>query len=148
MNKVILIGRLTRDPECRRDATGNIGVAKYSLAVNRTFKDENGAFGVDYINCVAFGKRAEFVSKYLKQGMRIGVTGRIQTGSYVNNEGRKVYTTDIIVDDHEFCESRKETEERTNNAKNNNSATSATTTPPTDRDFVNVPETEEEELPF
>ena len=96
MNKAILIGRLTRDPDVRK--SGETMVARYTLAVDR-FKD-----GADFISCVAFGKSAEFADKYLKKGTKIAVTGRIQTGSYENREGQKVYTTDIIVETHEFVE--------------------------------------------
>ena len=96
MNKAILIGRLTRDPDVRK--SGETMVARYTLAVDR-FKD-----GADFISCVAFGKSAEFADKYLKKGTKIAVTGHIQTGSYENREGQKVYTTDIIVETHEFVE--------------------------------------------
>lgn len=96
MNKAILIGRLTRDPDVRK--SGETMVARYTLAVDR-FKD-----GADFISCVAFGKSAEFADKYLKKGTKIAVTGRIQTGSYENREGQKVYTTDVIVETHEFVE--------------------------------------------
>ena len=101
MNLCCLIGRLTRDPEIRKTDSG-MTIARYLVAVGRRTKDE-----ADYISCVAFGKTAEFVEKYLKKGTRVGVTGRIQTGSYVNKNGAKVYTTDVIVDTHTFCESKK-----------------------------------------
>jgi single-strand DNA-binding protein len=101
MNKVILMGRLTRDPE-PKDA-GETKVARYRLAVDRRFKKDEA----DFINCVAFGKSAEFAEKYLKQGTKVVVTGRIQTGSYTNREGATVYTTDVIVEDQEFAESKK-----------------------------------------
>lgn len=96
MNKAILIGRLTKDPDMRK--SGDTLVARYTLAVDR-YKE-----GADFISCVAFGKGAEFAEKHLKKGTKIAVTGRIQTGSYENREGRKVYTTDIIVESHEFVE--------------------------------------------
>ena len=96
MNKAILIGRLTRDPDVRK--SNDTMVARYTLAVDR-FKD-----GADVISCVAFGKSAEFADKYLKKGTKIAVTGHIQTGSYENREGQKVYTTDVIVETHEFVE--------------------------------------------
>ncbi|MBR3238560.1 MAG: single-stranded DNA-binding protein [Oscillospiraceae bacterium] len=96
MNKAILIGRLTRDPDVRK--SNDTMVARYTLAVDR-FKD-----GADFISCVAFGKSAEFADKYLKKGTKIAVTGHIQTGSYENREGQKVYTTDVIVETHEFVE--------------------------------------------
>lgn len=99
MNKVILIGRLTKDPEYKQGETTTI--ARYKLAVDR-MKGE-----ADFISCVAFGKAADFADKYLKQGMKIAVSGRIQTGSYTNRDGQKVYTTDVVVDAQEFCESKK-----------------------------------------
>ena len=103
MNSVIISGRLTRDPEVRYTTGENsMAVAKYSLAVDREGKDA----GTDFINCTAFGKRGEFTEKYLKKGMKIMVSGHIQTGSYKDREGRTVYTTDVIVDRQEFCESK------------------------------------------
>lgn len=104
MNKVILIGRLTKDPEVRY-TQDNTAIARYALAVDRRFKKE-GEAQADFINCVAFGMSGEFAEKYLRKGMRIAVTGRIQTGSYTDKDGRKVYTTDIVVEEHEFCESK------------------------------------------
>ena len=108
MNKAILTGRLTRDCEVRysnEDVTK--AVARFTLAVDRRFKRE-GEPSADFINCVAFGKSAEFCEKYFRQGMKVEVCGRIQTGSYTNREGQKVYTTDIIVEEQGFCESKKE----------------------------------------
>lgn len=106
MNKVILMGRLTRDPDIRySQGERQMAVARYSLAVNRSFRRE-GDPEADFINCVAFGRQAEFTERYLKKGMRMLVTGRIQTGSYTNRDGVKVYTTDIIVEDQEFAESK------------------------------------------
>ena len=104
MNKVILMGRLTKDPDMRGEGT-NL-VARYSLAVDRRFKDNDGNYQTDFINIVVFGKGAEFAEKYLKKGTKIVVTGRIQTGSYTNKEGAKIYTTDVIVEDQEFAESK------------------------------------------
>lgn len=101
MNKAILMGRLTRDPETKQ--ANETKVARYRLAVDRRFKKDEA----DFINCVAFGKSAEFAEKYLKQGTKVVVTGRIQTGSYTNREGATVYTTDVIVEDQEFAESKK-----------------------------------------
>ena len=104
MNKVILIGRLTKDVETRY--SGETAISRYALAVDRKFK-KDGEATADFINCVAFGKSGEFAEKYLRKGMKIAVEGRIQTGSYTDKEtGKKVYTTDIIVEAHEFCESR------------------------------------------
>lgn len=102
MNRAILVGRLTRDPEMR-DTQGGTRVAKFSLAINRRGKDG----GTDYISCTAFGKTAELAAQYLSKGSRVGVVGRIQTGSY-ERDGHKVYTTDIVVDEVEFLETRAE----------------------------------------
>lgn len=128
MNKVILVGRLTRDPEVRqaRETT----VARYALAVDRRGKKDEA----DFINCVVFGKGAEFAEKYLKKGTKIAVSGHIQTGSYKNNEGRTVYTTDVVVEDQEFCESKKAAEERPE--------------APTAENFVSLSPTELTGLPF
>lgn len=104
MNKVILMGRLTRDPETRYTQSENAtAVAKYTLAVPRKFKQDGDC---DFINCVAFGKNAEFAEKYLNKGIKIAVAGRIQTGSYTNREGQKVYTTDVVVEEQEFAENK------------------------------------------
>lgn len=108
MNKVILMGRLTRDPDIRT-ATGEntMTIARYTLAVDRrTRKTDTGEPTADFISCVAFGKAAEFAEKYFHQGMRVLITGRIQTGSYTNKDGQKVYTTDVIVEEQEFADSR------------------------------------------
>ena len=106
MNKVVLMGRLTRDPEVRYSQGENaLAIARYTLAVDRRFK-RDGEQTADFINCVVFGKSAEFTDRYFRQGMRVVVCGRIQTGSYVNKDGQKVYTTDIIVDDQEFADSK------------------------------------------
>lgn len=131
MNKVILMGRLTRDPEVRNSQSGT-AVARYTLAVDRMFKRE-GEPNTDFINCITFGKSAEFVEKYLKKGMRIAVSGRIQTGSYTNRDGVKVYTTDIIVEEHEFAERKQ----------------SGTCDMPGQGDgFMNIPDGLDDELPF
>ena len=107
MNKVQLVGRLTRDPEIRYSQGENAtATARFSVAVNRRFKNAEGNYDADFINCVAFGKSAEFVEKYFKKGMAIGLTGRIQTGNYTNKDGQKVYTTDVIVEETEFVESK------------------------------------------
>ena len=104
MNKVILVGRLTRDPETRQ--AGETTVTRFSLAVDRRFKSD-GQPSADFPSCVAFGKTAEFINKYFKQGMKIALEGRIQTGSYTNKDGNKVYTTDVIAEAVEFAESKK-----------------------------------------
>ena len=109
MNKVILMGRLTRDPDIRYTQGDNsMCIARYTLAVDRRFaqRDESGNTPADFIPCVAFGKSGEFVEKYLRKGMKMTITGRIQTGSYTNKEGVKVYTTEVVVEDHEFAESK------------------------------------------
>lgn len=136
MNKVILMGRLTREPEVRY-SQGNepMCIARYSLAVDRRFKRE-GEQDADFINCVAFGKNGEFAEKYLHKGMKIAVTGRIQTGSYTNKEGQKVYTTDIVVEEHEFAESK------------GTKTDDVPTFTPDANGFVGIPDGIEEELPF
>lgn len=147
MNKVILMGRLTRDPEVRYSSGENaLAIARYTLAVDRRFRKDNEA-SADFIGCVAFGKGGEFAEKYLRQGTKVVVTGRIQTGSYTNREGQKVYTTEIVVEDQEFAESKT--------ASQNNSQTSAGSRQqppppmPTDKDgFMQIPDGIDEELPF
>lgn len=133
MNKVILIGRLTSDPDVRYSQSHEpIAIARYTLAVNRRFK-KDGEPEADFIRCVAFGKQGEFAEKYLRKGMKIAVAGRIQTGSYTNQEGQIVYTTDIVVEEHEFCESKG----------------SEAPKPQTYEDgFMNIPDGIDEELPF
>lgn len=103
MNKVALLGRLVRDPDIRRN--GDTVIARYTLAVDRRFKRE-GDPSADFPNCVVFGKGAEFAEKYLRKGVKIAVVGRIQTGSYTNQQGDKVYTTDVVVEEQEFAESK------------------------------------------
>lgn len=106
MNKVILMGRLVKNPEVRQDANGAISMSRYTLAVDRmrTKKDEDP--GADFINCVVFGKSAEFAKSYLRKGTKLVIEGRIQTGSYTNKNGQKVYTTDVVIDRQEFAESK------------------------------------------
>lgn len=119
MNKVIIIGRFTRDPEIKYTTGENAtATARFSLAVNRRFKNKEGNYDADFINCVAFGKTAEFIEKYFTKGMAIGITGRIQTGSYTNKEGQKVYTTDVVVEETEFVESKNKGTD--DNVPNNN----------------------------
>lgn len=105
MNKVILMGRLTRDPEVRYTQGDNLAMARYTLAVDRRFK-KDGEANADFISCVTFGKSAEFAEKHFKQGTKIAVSGRIQTGSYTNRDGQKVYTTEVVAEDLEFAESK------------------------------------------
>lgn len=136
MNKVILMGRLTRDPEVRYTSGEEAkAIGRYTLAVDRRFKRE-GEATADFINCVAFGRQAEFAEKYFRQGIKILVTGRIQTGSYTNKEGRKVYTTDVVVEEQEFTESKK-TEESKPAAGNVDA-----------NGFMNIPDGIDEDLPF
>ena len=107
MNKVILMGRLTRDPEVRySQGEQATAIARYTLAVDRRFK-RDGDQTADFIGCVAFGKPGEFAEKYLRKGTKVVVTGRIQTGSYTNKDGQRVYTTDVVVEEQEFCESKQ-----------------------------------------
>ena len=106
MNKVILMGRLTRDPEVRYSAGENaLAIARYTLAVDRRFR-RDGEATADFISCVSFGRTAEFAEKYFRQGLKIIVSGRIQTGSYTNRDGQKVYTTEVVVEEQEFAESK------------------------------------------
>ena len=138
MNKVILMGRLTRDPEVRYTQGDNaMAIARYSLAVDRRFK-RDGEPDADFINCVAFGKSGEFAEKYLKKGTKVAVVGRIQTGSYTNKDGQKVYTTDVVIEEQEFAESKN-----SGSSDNNQSAPANKNT-----DFMNIPDGIDEELPF
>ena len=141
MNKVILMGRLTRDPEVRYGTGENsTAVARYTIAVDRRSK-RDGEQNADFIGCVAFGRNAEFAEKYLRQGTKIVLTGRIQTGSYTNREGQKVYTTDIVVEEQEFAESKA----AGNGGQNNYSRPSAAADA---EGFVNIPDGIDDELPF
>ena len=133
MNKVILIGRLTADPIVTRTSDGK-AVARYKLAVDRKSRDH----AADFISCVAFDKRGEFAEVYLKKGTKIAVTGRIQTGDYTNKQGQKVYTTDVVIDEQEFCESKRaqqeETQEEPQGVQNSG--------------FFDIPDDVEKDLPF
>ena len=136
MNKVILIGRVVRDAEIRySQGTSTTCIARYTLAVDRKFKQE-GQPAADFINCIAFGKLGEFAEKYLHKGIKIAVTGRIQTGSYKNKDGNTVYTTDVIVEEQEFCDSK------------NSSGNSAEPQPKPDDSFMSIPDGIDGELPF
>ena len=107
MNKVILMGRLTRDPDVRySNGEQATAVARFTLAVDRRVARRDGEQTADFIGCVAFGRNAEFIEKYFRQGMRVTICGRIQTGSYTNKDGNKVYTTDVVVEEQEFAESK------------------------------------------
>lgn len=138
MNKVILIGRFTRDPEIRYTQGGS-SVSKFSIAVNRRFKQEGGS-DADFISCVAFGKTAEFIEKYFRQGMKIGIIGHIQTGSYTNNDGQKIYTTDVVVEECDFVESKNASQGTQTNKPEPSSAIGD--------GFMNIPDGLDEELPF
>lgn len=143
MNKVILMGRLTRDPEVRYSAGENaMAIARYTLAVDRRVRKENEA-NADFIGCIAFGRNAEFAEKYFRQGMRVVITGRIQTGSYTNREGKKIYTTDIVIEEQEFAESRSASEQNRNFPDRNAGMKSDA-----GDGFMNIPDGIDEELPF
>ena len=148
MNKVILMGRLTRDPNVHYTAGDNpMGIARYTLAVDRRIKRE-GEATADFISCIAFGKAAEFAEKYFRQGIRIVVSGRIQTGSYTNRDGAKVYTTDVIIEEQEFAES-KNSAAGNSNAQSNMAAGQTIGNTTVDADgFMNIPDGIDEELPF
>ena len=148
MNKVILMGRLTRDPEVRYSQGENsTAIARYTLAVDRRFRRNNdGEQTADFIGCVAFGRSAEFAEKYFRQGLKVIVTGRIQTGSYTNKEGQKVYTTDVVVEDQEFAESKAASN---NSYKKENGYAPYKPEPAQAADgFMNIPDAIEDELPF
>lgn len=152
MNKVILMGRLTRDPEVRYSAGENaMAIARYTLAVDRRFR-RDGEATADFINCVVFGRGAEFAEKYLRQGIKIAVSGRIQTGSYTNREGAKVYTTEVVVEDQEFAESKSASDSY--QAQRSQSAPAPAPAPMPAPDtagtdgFMNIPDGIDEELPF
>ncbi len=156
MNKVILMGRLTRDPEVRYSAGDNsLAVARFTLAVDRRFRrdrDGNDA-SADFISCVSFGRQAEFAEKYFRKGLKIAVTGRIQTGSYTNRDGQKVYTTEVVVEEQEFAESKSATDSY-NSAPHPQAAPARQPSVPSPEEtgdtdgFMNIPDGIDEELPF
>lgn len=138
MNKVILIGRLIKDPDVRM-GTNDTKIARYTLAVNRKYHKNNEPTA-DFIGCVALGKNGEFAEKYLYKGIKIAVTGRIQTGSYTNRDGQKVYTTDVLIEEHEFAESKKsQSEEQRPPIPSPEQDTSG---------FMDMPSIMDDELPF
>lgn len=150
MNKAILMGRLTKDPEVRYAANDSgMAIARYTLAVDRRRTGNDGQ-SADFINCVAFGKTGEFAEKYFRKGMKILITGRIQTGSYTNQEGQRIYTTEIIVEDQEFTESKRASEEAAAASAPAPSAPqpAAATAAPTDAMPEPLPFAEDEEIPF
>ena len=146
MNKVILMGRLTRDPEVRYSQGENAtAVARYTLAVDRRFNRNNDEQTADFIGCVAFGKAGEFAEKYLHKGTKIAVVGRIQTGSYTNKDGVKVYTTDVVVEEQEFAESKNAS---AGNGEGGYAPASRPAPAAAGDGFMNIPDGIDEELPF
>lgn len=143
MNKTILTGRLVREPEIRyMQNESATAIARYSLAVPRKIKSDGQ--DCDFINCVAFGKSAEFAEKYLHKGIKIAVTGRLQTGSYTDKDGRKVYTTDVIVEEQEFCESKNANGQNDGRAQENQKPRQSSID-----DFMSIPaDIDDSELPF
>lgn len=141
MNKVILMGRLTRDPIVRYSSGENPqAVARYTLAVDRRFRRQNDDQTADFISCVAFGRQGEFAEKYLHQGTKIVVSGRLQTGSYTKNDGTRVYTTDVVIEEQDFAESK---------AAGQQSSDQTPPPTPTDEDgFMSIPDGIDDELPF
>ena len=149
MNKVILMGRLTRDPEVRYSQGENpLAIARFTLAVDRRFK-RDGEATADFINCVAFGRQAEHAERFYRQGLKVVITGRIQTGSYTNKDGVKVYTTEVVVEEQEFAESKAASDA---NAGSFRSAPTPAPAPAPASDagdgFMNIPDGIDEELPF
>ncbi|RKM56108.1 single-stranded DNA-binding protein [Butyrivibrio sp. CB08] len=154
MNKVILCGRLTKDPEVRYSQGGEpMAIARYTLAVDRRRGRNNGdgEQTADFISCVAFGRAGEFAEKYLKKGTKMLITGRIQTGSYTNKDGVKVYTTEVVVEEQEFAESKNASSNGGSYSDNYSSSSAPANDPaPTAAGdgFMNIPDGIEEELPF
>lgn len=148
MNKVILMGRLTRDPEVRYSQGDNAtAIARFTLAVDRRIKRDNEA-SADYINCVSFGRSAEFAEKYFHKGTKIVIVGRIQTGSYTNKDGQKVYTTDIVIEEQDFAESKAASQQNNSGNTQNtlNSRQTQQPKPQTSSDgFMNA---DDDDLPF
>lgn len=148
MNKVILMGRLTRDPEVRySQGDSATAVARYTLAVDRRFK-RDGEASADFINCVVFGKSAEFAERYFRQGLKVVVSGRIQTGSYTNRDGVKVYTTDVVVEDQEFAESKAASESSMGSYRQASPSPSPAPSADIGDGFMNIPDGIDEELQF
>ncbi len=150
MNKVILMGRLTRDPEVRySQGESSMAIARYTLAVDRRFARNGDDATADFISCVAFGKSGEFAERYLHKGIKIAVTGRIQTGSYTNKDGVKVYTTEVVVEDQEFAESKNSSGSDGGFAGSNSYSGGGRPAPMAAGDgFMNIPDGIDEELPF
>lgn len=149
MNKAILMGRLTRDPEVRYSQGDNsMAVARFTLAVDRGYRKAGEQSTADFINCVAFGKQGEFVEKYFKQGMKMVLAGRIQTGSYTNKEGQKVYTTDVVAEDIEFAESKGSGGDSGYQSNGNQREFRPEPSSAIGDGFMNIPDGIDEELPF
>lgn len=150
MNKAILMGRLTRDPEVRYTQGENqMAIARYTLAVDRRFNRNGEENTADFISCVAFGKAGEFAERYFRKGTKIAVTGRIQTGSYTNKDGVKVYTTDVVVEEQEFAESKNSSNNNSSSDNYSASANNFSAAPMAAGDgFMNIPDGIDEELPF
>lgn len=145
MNKVILMGRLTRDPEVRYSQGAEpIAVARYTLAVDRRGRRDNDEQTADFISCIAFRQKADFAEKYLRQGTKIAIVGRLQTGSYTDRDGQKVYTTDVVIDEQEFAESKAHSQQSSGYQQE-----PTCPYPPSSGDgFMNIPDGIDEELPF
>jgi single-strand DNA-binding protein len=150
MNRVILMGRLTRDPEVRYSQNDtSMAIARFSIAVDRRRQQNNDGQTADFINIVAFGRLGEFAEKYLHKGTKVALEGRIQTGSYTNKEGVKVYTTDIIADNIEFAESKGASDGSNGGGQTYQAPQGGQAAPaPADDGFMNIPDGIEEELPF
>ena len=149
MNKVVLMGRLTRDPDIRyTQGAEPMCVAKYTLAVDRRGRKRDGEQSADFISCTAFGKSGEFAEKYLHKGIKICLSGHIQTGSYTKQDGTKVYTTDVIVEDQEFCESKASAEIPAPSSAPQTHSRAAQPRQSDLSDFMSIPDGLEEELPF
>lgn len=133
MNNILLVGRFTKDPEIRVAGAGNMSIARFTLAVDRKIKKDGDEQTADFIPCVAFGKTSEFIEKYFRKGMRAGIEGRLQSGSYTNKNGDKVYTLDVIVSGIEFVESKREKEPASQ---------------PDIDGFMAIPDDIDEQLPF
>ena len=139
MNKVILMGRLTRDPEVRYSQGENpLAIARYTLAVDRRIKGSGSEQSADFIGCVAFGKSGEFAEKYFHKGTKVAISGRIQTGSYTNKDGQKVYTTEVVVEEQEFAESKN----------SQGGAATGSGAPGASDGFMNIPDGIDDEIPF
>lgn len=140
MNKVILSGRLVKDPEVRYSQNDNKAIARMSIAVDRRYRSDNSEQTADFINLISFGKQAEFFEKYGRKGVKFNIVGRIQTGSYTNQAGAKVYTTDVVVEECEFAESKSN--------GSSNTSSPADSQPAAPDEMMNIPDGIDEELPF